>query len=823
MDLTATKRLRLSLTIHFAVISWLTAMLVVMGSGSYFLPALIFLVSIIAIVFVDGLEWFQIGRIGSYIGMSIATIISMISYVYAVFSSHSESGQLMAIAGLLVYPEAVLFLQRKTLRVFEQLAIFLLLEMIVAALVNDNILFGILLAPIMMLWVSALFLFSRYATLVHVSPDLEQPIPNLAELLFRRFVKSVIGESRKRQIVTTGLGPSNVQASRTLRRTLQSLPIGVGAIAFAAFFFYLTPRTAPESFSPTLGFETRVGLPKSLSIGAVGRLKLDRTPVMRVRLTDAQTGEHYAVSEPPYLRARVMDTYKDTSSRRGNAFGEWVYGGIPEFRRLQGLELSGDEDYPRRDRVNIEFDVKRQFVGTFYSVPPSYATATETPLKTPLKYDSFNMVFDELDSSLTRGKSQVYSLGSLGFSGKQQLRVSPVSQSSSQFSRSRNMFNLYRELMGLEHANEYRKQVLAEAGVEGANAFVIASALERHLLSGKFTYTLDLRPPDNPDLDPIEDFLINQRRGHCQYFASALLVMMRQSRIPGRIVVGYRPNELNKLGEYFSVKQSDAHAWVEGYFDRSDLENTELAPWLGEAQHYWVRFDPTPDSDEGSGIVEQKGQAMDYAEKLWKDYVVEGQKLSGENSLYAPVAQNSKGAYEQAAERLANLRRNLEEGRLFSSSGGIGFAWPLFILIFGGGLFGILIWRAIVVLPRISPRLARRLGLGRQQTKIQQRFFERCVALLAQRGFKRDDHETPHEFTSRAVNSLMLAPAGKTAPPAVVPQDSSTAIAQSLELLTRTYYHLRFGKKADMSPSEQQAIELALQNLENSQTIKKSS
>ena len=244
------------------------------------------------------------GRIGSYFGMVVATAISIGNYIYSACYVPSESGQLMAIAGLLVYPEAVLFLQRKNLRIFEQLAIFLLLEMIVAALVNDNVLFGLLLAPIMLLWVSSLFLFSRYATLVQISPSIETPLPKLAEIIFRRFVKSVIGENRPAKVASAELNLGNVQFTRSLRRTLQSVPIGIGAIAFAGFFFYLLPRTTPASLQPTIGYETRIGLPKSLAIGTIGRLLADPTPVMRVKLTDAASGEPYPLNEPPYLRAR---------------------------------------------------------------------------------------------------------------------------------------------------------------------------------------------------------------------------------------------------------------------------------------------------------------------------------------------------------------------------------------------------------------------------------------------------------------------------------------------------------------------------------------
>ncbi len=802
MDLVAVKRLRCTLTLHFAVIATMTAMLVATGSQSFFLPILIFFVSLAGYIFVDRLEWFELGRIGSYIGMVVATAFSISSYLYHAFWMPSESGQLLAIAGLLVYPEAVLFLQNKNLRVFEQLAVFLLLEMIVAALVNDNIMFGVLLAPIMLLWVSALFLFSRYATIVQVDPNLERPVPLLFELLLQRFRKSLLGEKKVLSVVTSQASLSDVQSSRGLRRTLQSFPIGVGAVVFAAFFFYLLPRTATTSLEPSLAFETKVGLPKSLTIGTVGRLLSDPTPVMRVSLTDSVNGQPYALREPPYIRARIMDTYGAANRSNWVAYGEWIFGGIHEYRRLRGLESTGPAVEQGSDVVDIEFDIKRRFANVMFNLPPAFASKPAQDIR--LNYDQLNMVLEEIDpAKLPRGKSLVYSIGSTGFANGRQLKVIPAALGNGSFADNRNLYNLTRDFRKFEGCQRYREELLADSGIDLNSPYAIAALIESHFGNGKFTYTLDLRPPVDHDLDPIEDFLLNQRRGHCQYFASSMVMMLRQSNIPSRIVVGYRPTEFNKIGKYFPVRQNDAHAWVEALFSREDLLGTDVEQWLTTSEDYWVRFDPTASVEgEGIEIVEQQGQAMDYAEKLWKDYVVEGQKLSGDNTLYAPVAANSKNAYDQIAERLRNLKQNLEQGHLFSSTTGIGFAWPLTILIIGVGIFSILLWRLIVLLPRVAPRLAKKLGIIRERPAVQQAFFARCLSLLSALGYTRQLYETPSEFTQRAAGELLARDTQSTA-----------SLCPSLGLITAAYYRLRFSHDTELSTDEQNAIQQTLEQL----------
>jgi transglutaminase-like putative cysteine protease len=89
-----------------------------------------------------------------------------------------------------------------------------------------------------------------------------------------------------------------------------------------------------------------------------------------------------------------------------------------------------------------------------------------------------------------------------------------------------------------------------------------------------FFYTL------NPPLlgpQAVDDFLFNTRRGFCEHYASAFVFLMRAAGVPARVVTGYQGGELNPMGDYMIVRQSDAHAWAE--------------VWL--EQEGWVRVDPT--------------------------------------------------------------------------------------------------------------------------------------------------------------------------------------------------------------------------------------
>ena len=100
-------------------------------------------------------------------------------------------------------------------------------------------------------------------------------------------------------------------------------------------------------------------------------------------------------------------------------------------------------------------------------------------------------------------------------------------------------------------------------------------AIELHLLSD-YRYSLEFEQHTNRD--PILDFLYLEKRGHCEYFASALALLGRAVGIPTRVVGGYRVTERNELGGYSIVREQNAHTWVEAWLDGKG----------------WVTFNPTP-------------------------------------------------------------------------------------------------------------------------------------------------------------------------------------------------------------------------------------
>jgi protein-glutamine gamma-glutamyltransferase len=135
-----------------------------------------------------------------------------------------------------------------------------------------------------------------------------------------------------------------------------------------------------------------------------------------------------------------------------------------------------------------------------------------------------------------------------------------------------------------------------------------ARRLETHL-SDSYGYTLDFagRATDNP----IEDFLFRYHSGQCEYFSSAMVLMLRSQGIPARLVTGFLGAEYNPFEGYYIVRNGNAHAWVEAY--------------MGQGKG-WRIFDPTPPagrplpSHEGLPLLAR--QAWDYVVFRWDRYVL---------------------------------------------------------------------------------------------------------------------------------------------------------------------------------------------------------
>lgn len=129
-----------------------------------------------------------------------------------------------------------------------------------------------------------------------------------------------------------------------------------------------------------------------------------------------------------------------------------------------------------------------------------------------------------------------------------------------------------------------------------------AEALRKYLLTG-FTYSLD--QPNAGTADPLAAFLFDDRRGHCEYFATAFAVLLRAVGVPSRVVGGYQGGTWDAKGEVVVFTGANAHAWVEWY-----------APGVG-----WFVDDATPAAD--GATLSGMGALLERLRRVWDDEVVD--------------------------------------------------------------------------------------------------------------------------------------------------------------------------------------------------------
>jgi hypothetical protein len=182
-----------------------------------------------------------------------------------------------------------------------------------------------------------------------------------------------------------------------------------------------------------------------------------------------------------------------------------------------------------------------------------------------------------------------------------------------------------------------RVRALAHQWTEGKKSDVAkANAIVEHLET-EYRYTLDAPSGGKPD--PIDHFLFESRAGHCEFFSTAMALMLREVGIPSRNVSGFVGGTYNRFGGFYAVRQGDAHSWVEAYVE-------------GNGHLGWTTFDPTPPAgaqplvDQG-GVWSLMRDAFEAISQGWDHYVV-NYDLPTQVSLFQKIQRGMESARRAA-------------------------------------------------------------------------------------------------------------------------------------------------------------------------------
>jgi protein-glutamine gamma-glutamyltransferase len=337
-----------------------------------------------------------------------------------------------------------------------------------------------------------------------------------------------------------------------LRMLGQSGLIFLQALPLAIFLFFFFPR-----YAGTLGInleETSVGLTDTVAPGSIARLSQNDFEALYVQFTSGNV----PLASTMYWRALVLWDYKD---------GAWTPGEIAATEpHTKPVPAPGSTEIDQE--ITVKAHNQKWLFALDSPVTPAVNKA-ELPLSTVLNGDILQLTTSKLDH-LAR-----YDVTSATTLADETLSLAE-----------RGIGTLLPTLPG-DHIDP---QVIALAdqlhqGLSGGQEQDYIAAVLRYFRHGHFVYSTT-PGVQGPNWLPV--FLFKTKTGFCEHFASAFAVLMRQERIPARLVVGYQGAEYNPYTDHYIVRQSNAHAWDEVWI-KANHQPAEGKEELGR----WVRVDPT--------------------------------------------------------------------------------------------------------------------------------------------------------------------------------------------------------------------------------------
>jgi transglutaminase-like putative cysteine protease len=285
-----------------------------------------------------------------------------------------------------------------------------------------------------------------------------------------------------------------------------------------------------------------------------------------------------------------------------------------------------------------------------------------------------------------------------------------------------------------------------------------AVALEQYL-STHFGYTLEL--PHSPSKDPVANFLFERKKGHCEYFASSMAVMLRSLHIPSRIITGFRGGEFNDLTGQYIVRASDAHSWVEAYFPGSG----------------WISFDPTPAGNAPAGWSRMQ-LYIDAAASFWREWII-NYDVGHQRTLGRDAATNSRHFFDDARRWIRRQHRALLNAatRAQEHFGNFPARWLGGLVAFSAGLILLLNLRRLIRGLRAHRLRAHPERAPRESAAL---WYDRMVGRLARLGWRKSPSQTPLDFVAAI---------------------QETSLQKKVARFTQAYESARFGKSLDDAQS----------------------
>lgn len=722
----------------------------------------------------------------------IANLITLVALIYTFEALRSSSPPIVTIGQFLVFLQLVKLFELRANRDYAQLLILSLLLMVAGAISTPSLAFGVLL-------IVYLFVSLYVCLLFHLKVENEYALR--AQTLPAGKLNEVTLKQDQRYL------------PRSMRRL--AVIVAMAGIGMAVFVFLFCPRGLGAGMFGQLQFQkpALTGFSQDVSLGDINRISQNNEIVAQVQVW--KNDKPVEGTEPLLLRGRTFTRY-DPKQRNWERtpVDAAAAEGSDDLTSSLNLDRAYPADAAGGDLYHLKIALHPTGTDTLFIVPGLLRFTASRPIS--------NLSFSREDQTLSFADTLTQRFDYEITARNRFIEPSPADVPEN--SRIANNLHLnhstnsphlafpFRKLKIPQEIGQYARRPEVSGVDDKGRALVsllpsdhaitalneeIAANIEKHLRT-TFSYTLDLTGEENDrNKDPIVQFLYNWKKGHCEYFASSMVLMCQSLGMPARMVTGFRSDEYDgAMGHYYVVRQSHAHAWVEV-----------------KTLNGWQTFDPTSGNDVDGPSKASAWQSVkhffDWLEFKWAANVVayDGERRDNlisklDHHVVRMIAKsriNPRRAQHSLTEWWDNLTRVLTswfngDTIQFSEALTITLVLLAILLILSYQLF-----RMIRQRHRMRRRAAK-IGLENLPTDQQIRlarqlgFYEQLTTLLEKRKIVRPVHQTPAEFS----DSL-----------AFLPNEAFNTIRR----LTRVFYSIRFGK-AQLQHEEQKELESTVQNLQ---------
>ena len=587
------------------------------------LPFVVLVAAVTSVIVTDIKGWIDLPRL-------MSNLVALVALVMTVgqITRIGDGSDLIALAKLLVYLQVVLLFHKKRERDYWQIMALSLLQVVVAAALNMSLLFGVLLAIYFfaaLIALSLLFVHRETDRIVSVPDDAAEPASR--NVVVRQETCDYSAPPHHGVAALPSASGVEWLAAQTVNRGFwyRCASTGIYTLLLTVIVFFAIPRMREEDPSTDGQRMATTGISDEVSLGQVERLLENPEAVFRASFVRQDSGTPLQVWGEPYFHGTVVSSYQGQ--------GRWK----SQESDLEPFPLDGAQE---RGLVRQDFVVEPGAYPYLFSVAPAVRRSGES---SDLRVERVTRRLSLRDKASLRFKKPFqYSVWTTGMPTGTQQFVVPETEAS----RHRLRRCLAYRIDQLPETCALSDQIVSERQISRDNRVAICRALESHFLrSGDYRYSLGASPNRRRDRDPIEDFVSNHKSGHCEYFASALVLMLRHQGIPARLVLGYKGGEYNEPGQYHIVRQLHAHAWVEAFLESQHLADAGVATDETITEG-WLRLDPTPGGETpdwalpGSSALYRFNQWVDYVEVMWDQYVLGLNFERQREAVYGPIVEH---------------------------------------------------------------------------------------------------------------------------------------------------------------------------------------